>query len=300
MPFTLAHPVIFLPFKRHVSFIVLVSLVIGAIVPDFSYCFPQYPGLSAHTAKGLIVYCLPWGISILGLFVYLYETLVFSLPNPVGIVFSKYINEVNGLTVRKDLLRLVLCLILGSASHIVWDSFTHAGGWFVQKIPLLQTYLGNFLGKKYFLYNLLQHLSSLIFFIVLYLSCKLYLSVKAREKLTSVRIWYWSAILFLSLALGTACAIVRADSFSKILFYTMINYIYIFIGFSFVSLALFQAVRKKYKFLSKDIIKYSFACFVSCFFFMGPLHMGPLHMALQKDKSKIDLGLTIEKLLESF
>ncbi|WP_153038853.1 DUF4184 family protein, partial [Rathayibacter tanaceti] len=39
-------------------------------------------------------------------------------------------------------------VVLGAASHVLWDGFTHRGGFFVSAIPVLRDQLGPFVALR--------------------------------------------------------------------------------------------------------------------------------------------------------
>jgi hypothetical protein len=57
---------------------------------------------------------------------------------------------------------VVISLIVGAATHIFWDGFTHENGFAVEAVPALRTFLFEVDGHEVYLYRLLQHASSLI------------------------------------------------------------------------------------------------------------------------------------------
>ena len=62
---------------------------------------------------------------------------------------------------KKNWLVVTLSVLIGAASHIFWDSFTHDHGYFVQTIPALTNTL-DFLGRQVPILKILQHSSTLL------------------------------------------------------------------------------------------------------------------------------------------
>ena len=54
-----------------------------------------------------------------------------------------------------------LSVLVGAASHVLWDSFTHPGGYFVEAIPALSQKV-SFLTFHFPVLKVLQHLSTLL------------------------------------------------------------------------------------------------------------------------------------------
>lgn len=132
MPFTLAHPVAALPLW-HASGrrLRLAALMIGCAVPDFEYFLRLQPNSHfGHTLLGLFVFCLPVGWLTLWLFDRFgrrgIQTLLpadWALPPPAPSIHSAT--------------NLSAALLLGAASHLVWDAFTHRTGFGVAWLPTL-------------------------------------------------------------------------------------------------------------------------------------------------------------------
>ncbi|HTA83373.1 MAG TPA: DUF4184 family protein [Bacteroidia bacterium] len=140
MPFTFAHPAAILPAKfirrKWVSF---TALAIGSMTPDFEYFIRMRNlGVYGHTWAGLLWFDLP--VAFILTFIYhgfVRDGLIDHLPA----MFRKRLNRFKEFNwpafVKQNLLTVIICLMLGIATHIVWDSFTHRTGYFVNKIPWL-------------------------------------------------------------------------------------------------------------------------------------------------------------------
>ena len=132
MPFTLCHPAAALPLwnvsRRRFR---LAALVIGSVTPDYEYFLHlNAVGHVGHTLPGLFLLCLPAGWLSLWLFDRSgrrgVETLLPAAwhlpPAPPG---------------PYRILTISAALLVGAASHLVWDAFTHASGWGVRLLPVL-------------------------------------------------------------------------------------------------------------------------------------------------------------------
>ncbi len=164
MPFTLAHPVAALPLW-HASGrrLRLAALVIGCAVPDFEYFLQLQPsGHFGHTFPGLFAWCLPVGWLALWLFdrfgrrgVQALLPVGWALPPPTPSIHSAA--------------NISAALLLGAASHLIWDAFTHRTGLGVALLPALATPLS--LGPlNVAWYKVLQHgstIAGLLVFIAL-------------------------------------------------------------------------------------------------------------------------------------
>ena len=135
MPFPLAHPAAVLPLRRfcprRLSF---PALVLGSIAPDAGYLFgPLHLDVFSHTALGGVAFGWPAGLGMVGLFYRLRTPVVERLPRGYRELFGPLCRQpAPGLAV------LLLSVLLGVYSHLLWDGFTHLEGWFVRHLALLQ------------------------------------------------------------------------------------------------------------------------------------------------------------------
>jgi Domain of unknown function (DUF4184) len=161
VPFTLAHSAAALPFRR--LRLVPSALVIGTLAPDFEYLVKlDAHGRLAHTFPGVFVLTLPLALVVLWIFHrFVKLPVVRLLPDGVQGRLSKDITEFRFLGASR-FLHIVVSILVGIATHILWDSFTHRGTWLYAHWPLLrQTYHLPFEGTIP-LYKALQHGSSVL------------------------------------------------------------------------------------------------------------------------------------------
>ncbi len=162
MPFTFSHPAIILPLNRlSKNWISLTALVTGSITPDFEY-FIRMRVLSiySHTWLGMFWFDLPLGLLLL----IIYNRLIKDrLIDRVPVYFNRRLSEFKNerpVYLGANFFIVIFCLLIGAASHIFWDSFTHPTGYFVKHSHLLS----HKIVIKHFpipLYNILQQLSSM-------------------------------------------------------------------------------------------------------------------------------------------
>ena len=164
MPFTLAHPAAIVPLKRFLGkWGVLSALAIGSMTPDFSYFLPLGIGrYETHSFLALFWFCLPVG---LGLF-YVYHTLfspVLLNISPKG--FQQRLNPeiALGRLPKASIFTVVFSLLVGASTHIIWDLFTHPP----HSLPAflstpMSIVLIQFDGYTFYVYRLLQHISTLV------------------------------------------------------------------------------------------------------------------------------------------
>jgi hypothetical protein len=168
MPFTLAHPAIVLPLVGRLRVPYATSaLVIGAMAPDFEYFMRLRPSATiSHTLAGLFFFCLPIGMLVLVVFHWM-------IKRPAALLLPDWLRcriaaAMRSRPVRPSDVGLIgVLLVAGAATHLAWDSFTHSGGWAVQRWPALSAPVGTVLGLQIAVYKLLQHGSTLIGLVVL-------------------------------------------------------------------------------------------------------------------------------------
>ena len=154
MPFTVAHAAAVLPLhswtRRRLP---LSALMIGSMAPDFAY-FVSYASnrMVTHSLKGLLTFSLPTGLAVWLVFVWLLERpTIRLLPDawrtrlaPTGRIDASL------------LLRAALAIVLGAATHLAWDAFTHRSTAITELWPSLRDPVFGALP----LYQVLQYASS--------------------------------------------------------------------------------------------------------------------------------------------
>jgi hypothetical protein len=128
MPFTISHAAAAIPFQR--TRLIPPALVIGCMVPDFEYFLRFSPGGGfGHRLPGIFFLDLPLALVTLWLFhVYAKEPLYTWLPQSVRRRIrlgpaSLPVGNLAGFTL------VVFSILIGIATHILWDSFTHRNLW---------------------------------------------------------------------------------------------------------------------------------------------------------------------------
>ena len=136
MPFTLAHAATALPFRR--TRLVSSALVVGTFAPDFEYFIRLSPGGGfGHSIVGAVVLTLPISLVVLWLFHSVVKVPAVSLlPNSMQRRLVPYLGKFRFFPFKRFAL-IVLSLLLGIATHILWDSVTHSHTWLFQHWPYL-------------------------------------------------------------------------------------------------------------------------------------------------------------------
>ncbi|MBI3911056.1 MAG: DUF4184 family protein [Armatimonadetes bacterium] len=164
MPFTPAHPAIILPLKRlRPEWFSLTGLIFGSIAPDFEYFLYLRPVRTiSHTIPGIFLLDLPLALLAALLFhQVLKKPLIAHLPVPLDRRYAAWSARPWALSSVPRWLVFLSSCVIGAVSHLVWDGFTHEGGFFVQHWPALTT--GISVGaRRVPLFRLLQYGSSLV------------------------------------------------------------------------------------------------------------------------------------------
>ncbi|HZV35463.1 MAG TPA: DUF4184 family protein [Verrucomicrobiae bacterium] len=167
MPFPLAHPAAILPLKRFCPrYLSLGALVIGSIVPDVAYLFGRLRlDEFSHTFVGSFGFSLPVGMLSVWLFYGLRQQMVEWLPDSQRRLLMPLCQQP-----VPPVIVLVISVLIGAWTHLLWDSFTHSHGWLVLHEPLLQVQLMQFGDHRLLLCHLLWYVSSFVGFVLLCLA----------------------------------------------------------------------------------------------------------------------------------
>ncbi len=198
MPFTFSHPAVVLPAtflpQRWYS---LTGLVIGSMVPDFEYFLRMKIQSSySHTIAGLFWFDLPLALLLAVVFHGIVRN---SLYGNVPIVLKSRLCRFTKFSwlayVRSSWLVVLLSVLLGAASHLFWDSFTHSDGYFVKTIPTLSS-TATIFGLHIKVLKILQHGSTILGLLVIALV--LFRLPKDRNVRSSINPKYWITVLLVA------------------------------------------------------------------------------------------------------
>jgi hypothetical protein len=161
MPFTVSHAAAVLPLLRLGNHrLPLAALMLGSMSPDFSYFLPgDLAILPTHTVTGLFWFCLPAGLAMWMLYVYVLEAPTLTL---LPETWRTRIKPSDRRLTFVTLAFACIAIVIGAATHVVWDSFTHRGTPVVDALPVLRTVVFHVGYQPVRLYKILQHLSSLL------------------------------------------------------------------------------------------------------------------------------------------
>jgi len=126
VPFTLSHAVAALPFRR--TRLVTSALVVGTMAPDFEY----FLALKAHDRfghhfPGVLVLTLPVALLVLWVFHSFVKVHAAALlPQRIQNKVAAYLGEFRFWGPAR-LAWIVVSVLVGIATHVLWDSLTHIG-----------------------------------------------------------------------------------------------------------------------------------------------------------------------------
>lgn len=156
MPFTISHAVIAPPLsKLSQNTLPIAALAIGSMTPDLYRLFTVQSSMLTHQWKGLIYPNLALGLAFCAVWYFLYRPVVYrfwcatwSWPQLFKTYFYIFIG-------------VIFALIVGIATHLIWDGLTHSDfRTFVFKDVLATTI--HLFGHPYPLHRLLQLGSSVL------------------------------------------------------------------------------------------------------------------------------------------
>jgi hypothetical protein len=139
------------------------AMVMGCCVPDFSYFLTLSPHRSfGHTFAGMFIFDLPLAIAVLWVFhAFIKQPMLMFLT--VGIQ-RRLTTSVNAFPFWpwKRLSLIVLSVLIGTATHLVWDAFTHRSTWIYQNWAFLRAVVELPVAGEMQVYKLLEYASSII------------------------------------------------------------------------------------------------------------------------------------------
>lgn len=200
MPFTFSHPAIILPLTTKRLRLSATGLIIGSMTPDFEYFIRmKVQSDYSHTLPGLFWFDLPLGLILS----FIYHSIVRnSFINNSPVFIQKRLNKFNSLNWIKYFLLnwfiVSISVLIGAFSHLLWDSFTHETGYFVERSSLLKgtIYLK---GLTMPVYKVIQHLSSLVGGLIIAIA---FLTTESTAIATIVNISkYWLFIVLITLTI---------------------------------------------------------------------------------------------------
>src|ERR1700722_8759437 len=167
MPFTVSHIAAVLPGYRPLTRAhVFTAAVIGSMVPDFGWLVPEpLSRLQTHSIPALFTFSLPVGLTAYWVTLLLIRPAMLEVV-PDGAYVRLRAAPVPTITRLASWLYAAAALLLGAATHLIWDAFTHENARGVRMFPLLTDYGPEMAGHPLHLYRWFQYGSSLIGLVV--------------------------------------------------------------------------------------------------------------------------------------
>jgi len=198
MPLTIAHPVAVLPFRRFG--LPLSALIAGSIAPDLEYVLRLEPRSEvSHTLAGLILFCLPVALASLLLFHRIWKQPMVALLRMSKNDNTTQDGESFAFWPFHRFALLCAAILLGAATHVGWDSFTHPYGWMVGQIPALKQEVLQTAWGTFPLYRVLQHGSTLIGLTILAL-----IALRFRTRISRISTSAWTIMALIITASAIA------------------------------------------------------------------------------------------------
>jgi hypothetical protein len=173
MPFTLSHAAAVIPFRR--TPFVMSALVMGCFVPDFPYLISLSPRMFyGHTFPGMFVLDLPLALLALWLFhAFVKQPMLMFLSAGFRRRLRTSVNSFP-FWPSERLSLIILSILIGTATHLLWDAFTHRTSWFYENWAFLRTNVELSAIGEMPMYKLLEYVSSVFGLVVV-----------------AVWIWHW-------------------------------------------------------------------------------------------------------------
>jgi Domain of unknown function (DUF4184) len=166
MPFTFAHPAAILPLRRS-KFLQTVPLIIGSMVPDAPDYLPWRVAKyfwGTHSVSASFTLDVPLGMAFLVATLLLKEPLTVLLGARARWICLRSIERFNARPLHWPI--ALFSILIGTWTHIAWDSITHQTGWTVERVAALSAPVSIF-GWETETSHLLQYLSSVFGLVVL-------------------------------------------------------------------------------------------------------------------------------------
>jgi len=150
VPFTGSHAAAVLPLARRP--LVASALVIGSMAPDFPYYlpFPLRLGVRWHSLLGLVTVDLAAGLVVFVVWhALLVPPAVAVAPEPVRRRLAGAARGLSAYCAPATVALVAVSIVLGAATHVGWDAFTHEGRWGVEQVTLLRQQVGPLPGYRW-------------------------------------------------------------------------------------------------------------------------------------------------------
>jgi uncharacterized protein DUF4184 len=196
MPFTFSHPAIVLPLTKARLNLSATGLIIGSMIPDFEYFIRMIDKTRySHTLLGIFWFDLP--LTLVVSFIYhqvVRNSLFDNLPSFLKDRFSVYKKFNWPRYFSKNWAIVLVSIIVGTASHILWDGVTHHTMFYVKQADLstmMKIGTINLAGYKF-----LQLASSIVGGLAVIYS--IFSLRRIHQPRTKIDYRYWVMVLFIA------------------------------------------------------------------------------------------------------
>ena len=246
MPFTFSHAAatfVFSPWLKQ-NRLSLTGIILGCIAPDFEYFLRmKMQGAIGHNLVGIFLLDLPVALIVAFIFHCLIrDELISNSPLFFKRKFVKFKNIKWFSYFKNNVLIVVVSVLLGISTHILWDSFTHKTGYFVVHFSFLQRELLLY-ELRIPIYKILQHSSALLGLLaVIFYLFRMPSSAQVKRK--AIRKYWGCVFLFLIIFMSIWA------SFNPSLINHIVHIIVALIACTFWSLVFVSTMFKFYKIIS--------------------------------------------------
>jgi Domain of unknown function (DUF4184) len=197
-------------------FHVFSAAVIGSMVPDFGLLLPRYPARpETHSALALFTFCLPVGLVTYWLTQLLIKPAVLEVLPDRAYQRLRVAHPSAPLTQLRTWLQVSGALLIGAATHLIWDAFTHENALGVRTFPFLKYYGPGLEGHPLHLWRWFQFGSSVIGLLVVIAAVIAWIHHAPTLGAPPVRVlgrrerWTWIALYLVPPLLGLGAWISR-------------------------------------------------------------------------------------------
>ena len=210
MPFTPAHAVAVLPFRK--TRLNLPAMVVGSLSPDFEFFLRLAPHTEfGHTWLGILALDLPLSLIILWLYQSYLRPGLYAVAPRLFPFREESLKERPAFRGLKQLMLIVVSILLGALTHILWDSFTHDNMWPYAHIAWLRIGVHLPLHRYMQIDDILQYLSSAAGMVILFVLWARWIRTAGRRAVPAFReLWIALVIVAIFAALLRAEVGIRA------------------------------------------------------------------------------------------
>ncbi|MGL5159414.1 MAG: DUF4184 family protein [Acinetobacter junii] len=206
MPFTLSHAVLAPPLSKLTKgHLPIAALAIGCMTPDLYRLFTQANLPIAHQWSGVIFPNLPIGLFFCLLWYLIYRPVMYRV---LGIIHPLNIKSFD--QIITFVLMTCFAIIIGTATHLVWDGLTHLDFRTFAFRDLLAQNISIF-GLNYPLHFILQITSSVVALPFMFCMCKSYYHTHKQLKAVPVKI---KLFMIISLIISTISGMLSVWDYS--------------------------------------------------------------------------------------